>query len=360
MPDSAPPGDRLSLRVKDFCVDVSGSTVGLSNLSMHGCTFRVAKCSGSCAIADLNITYPSYHREIHLRDPKPFADGPPPNVTLLHANDSTVDRVSIRSHSLAVPLPPSTSKSTFSLPPPLSIALSHSPPHIPDRRPCLYQVTLPCSPGASLNRECTFTLSPPFSPSHSPLPPPRTVDRSGPPLQSRCLPQPQMSFLHLSSSVSISLALLLILPTVDRSGLTPLQSRFLPQPQTYSSLLPLSHPPPPSLSLIYRLSHTHTHTLSLTRTHFLPRAPSLCLLTHTPCISSPNPHNAANRYSNSAGIKVVGNNNRLSELLVLDTDWLATLDYPPIEFGFGLAIEANNLSNSTLGMLVLLPSLPLQ
>jgi len=57
---------------------------------------------------------------------------------------------------------------------------------------------------------------------------------------------------------------------------------------------------------------------------------------------------------------VVGNNNRLSELLVLDTDWLATLDYPPIEFGFGLAIEANNLSNSTLGMLVLLPSLPLQ
>ena len=57
---------------------------------------------------------------------------------------------------------------------------------------------------------------------------------------------------------------------------------------------------------------------------------------------------------------MVGNNNRLSELLVLDTDWLATLDYPPIEFGFGLAIEANNLSNSTLGMLVLLPSLPLQ
>ena len=46
------------------------------------------------------------------------------------------------------------------------------------------------------------------------------------------------------------------------------------------------------------------------------------------------------RYSNSAGIKVVGDHNTLSELLILDTDWLGTLDYPPLEIGFGLDSDA--------------------
>ena len=33
-------------------------------------------------------------------------------------------------------------------------------------------------------------------------------------------------------------------------------------------------------------------------------------------------------------MKIAGNNNVVSELLVLDTDWLATLDYPPVLMGF--------------------------
>ena len=41
------------------------------------------------------------------------------------------------------------------------------------------------------------------------------------------------------------------------------------------------------------------------------------------------------QYSNSAGLKVIGSHNRISEILILDTDWLGTLDYPPLEIGFG-------------------------
>ena len=41
--------------------------VTVANMSMHGCTFRIENCTG-CTVSDLNITYPSYHREIHLRD----------------------------------------------------------------------------------------------------------------------------------------------------------------------------------------------------------------------------------------------------------------------------------------------------
>jgi hypothetical protein len=34
-------------------------------------------------------------------------------------------------------------------------------------------------------------------------------------------------------------------------------------------------------------------------------------------------------------LKVIGSHNRISEILILDTDWLGTLDYPPLEIGFG-------------------------
>jgi hypothetical protein len=51
------------------------------------------------------------------------------------------------------------------------------------------------------------------------------------------------------------------------------------------------------------------------------------------------------RYSNSAGVKIVGNDNVISELLVLDTDWLATLDYPPIEMGFEATYKNTTTSN---------------
>ena len=73
-PDSGPPADRVSIRVRDFCVDVAQSATVLRNLSMHACTFRVRNCTG-CHLSDLNITYPSYHREVHLRDPTPFKGG---------------------------------------------------------------------------------------------------------------------------------------------------------------------------------------------------------------------------------------------------------------------------------------------
>lgn len=46
----------------------------------------------------------------------------------------------------------------------------------------------------------------------------------------------------------------------------------------------------------------------------------------------------------------MGSHNRLSELLVLDTDWLATLDYPPIELGFDLDISAEPDMGRNLSM----------
>ena len=94
-PDSQPPGDRVSIRMRDFCVDTAHAPVVLTNLSMHGCTFRLRNCTG-CHISDLNLTYPSYHREVHLRDAKPFSRGPPPNITLLEGGHNTVTRVALR------------------------------------------------------------------------------------------------------------------------------------------------------------------------------------------------------------------------------------------------------------------------
>jgi hypothetical protein len=95
-PDSSPPGDRFSVRVRDFCVDLAHSpAAAVSNLSMHACTFRVQNCTG-CQVTDLNITYPSYQREFHLRDPTPFKGGPPPNTTLFHGSNSTLSRIALR------------------------------------------------------------------------------------------------------------------------------------------------------------------------------------------------------------------------------------------------------------------------
>ena len=41
----------------------------------------------------------------------------------------------------------------------------------------------------------------------------------------------------------------------------------------------------------------------------------------------------------NTGLQVIGSDNALSELLILDTDWLGTLDYPPLLLGFGPAID---------------------
>ena len=41
---------------------------------------------------------------------------------------------------------------------------------------------------------------------------------------------------------------------------------------------------------------------------------------------------------------MVGSHNVLSEMLILDTDWLGTLDYPPLEIGFNVSYLLNVLN----------------
>lgn len=65
MPDSQPPSERFAIKVKDYCIrSARGAGVTVANMSMHGCTFRIENCMEGCAVSDLNITYPSYHREV--------------------------------------------------------------------------------------------------------------------------------------------------------------------------------------------------------------------------------------------------------------------------------------------------------
>lgn len=62
---------------------------------MHACTFRLRNCTG-CAVSDVNITYASYNRYLHLRDPQPFHRGPPPNITLMEGNNNSISRLALR------------------------------------------------------------------------------------------------------------------------------------------------------------------------------------------------------------------------------------------------------------------------
>ena len=131
----------------------------------------------------------------------------------------TVDRVSIKSHSLAVPVPPSTANALSpSLLPSLPPTLLFLPPG-----PSTDQV-LPCSPVASLNLKCPFSISPPLSPS-----------------------------LSLSSSSSR--------PSTDQVSLPCSLGSSPNLKRTLLSSLSLIHLLPPSLSSTASL--THTHTLSL-------------------------------------------------------------------------------------------------
>ena len=96
MPDgSSPKGGRIALKVKDYCFDTSLPRSSLANITMIGCTFRFRKCKG-CTVSDVNLTYPTFMKHVHLRDPQPFANGPPPNLTLIEGNSSIVTRLSIR------------------------------------------------------------------------------------------------------------------------------------------------------------------------------------------------------------------------------------------------------------------------
>ena len=105
MPNHAnPQTQNLSVKTKDYCIDVenqSGKGITLSNISLFGCTFQLRGCNSSnnipCIVQDVNVTFPSYHRKIHLRDPiQPFSQGPPPNITLIEGDGAIVERLSIR------------------------------------------------------------------------------------------------------------------------------------------------------------------------------------------------------------------------------------------------------------------------
>ena len=103
MPDGTNPGDRVSVKSRSYCIDHAASSGGitLSNLKFLGCTFRLRNCNATtgnrCVVRDVNLTYPSYHRHVHLRDPvAPFTQGPPPNITLLQGDGSLVEHLSIR------------------------------------------------------------------------------------------------------------------------------------------------------------------------------------------------------------------------------------------------------------------------
>jgi hypothetical protein len=89
-PDGQPPGARVSVRVKDYCVDVTGGGASapftLQDVAMHGCTFRLRQCDG-CLVRNVTLTYPSYDPTIKIRD-TPM--GPPPNTTLLEGNGSKI------------------------------------------------------------------------------------------------------------------------------------------------------------------------------------------------------------------------------------------------------------------------------
>ena len=62
-------------------------------------------------------------------------------------------------------------------------------------------------------------------------------------------------------------------------------------------------------------------------------------------------------YGNNAGLKVVGNNNTITECLFEDLTWLGTLDFPPIELGFG-ETQPTSLVRSSVGVGDAAPSKP--
>lgn len=98
-PDSQPPGARVEMKVRDYCVDLGADPLqmavgahSLSNLSLHGCTFRLQGCAG-CDVSDVELAFPSYTRDIAMRD---VVAGPAPPHTVLEGNHSSVQRLHVR------------------------------------------------------------------------------------------------------------------------------------------------------------------------------------------------------------------------------------------------------------------------
>ena len=97
MPDGDAPGDRVGVRIKDYCLDLemapTGAPVSLANISLLGCTFRLRGCRG-CTVSDVNVTFPTYQRTIPMRGED--AGGTVPAVTTLEGNSSVVERMALR------------------------------------------------------------------------------------------------------------------------------------------------------------------------------------------------------------------------------------------------------------------------
>ena len=95
-PDGRPPGGRVSVKVKDYCVDVIGggarAPFTMQDVDMHGCTFRLRQCD-NCTVRGVNLLYPSYDPTIKIRN-APM--GPPPNITLLEGNRSSIVDLHLR------------------------------------------------------------------------------------------------------------------------------------------------------------------------------------------------------------------------------------------------------------------------
>ena len=52
------------------------------------------------------------------------------------------------------------------------------------------------------------------------------------------------------------------------------------------------------------------------------------------------------KYSNHGGILVIGSRNLIEDVLIVSTDWLGTLDFPPLQIGFGPSNCGNGIDDS--------------
>lgn len=99
-PDGEDLAGRVRVKTHDVCINVQGpqgAPTEIRNMSLTACTF-VLGVDGSAA-RDLNLTFPSYAREITFRNaPSP---GVPPTVTSLFCNDCVAERLSIRYSNIA-------------------------------------------------------------------------------------------------------------------------------------------------------------------------------------------------------------------------------------------------------------------
>eukprot|EP00755_Sulcionema_specki_P007295 Sspe_Gene.37859::Locus_18261_Transcript_1_3_Confidence_0.400_Length_2705::g.37859::m.37859 len=93
MPDSGPPGGRVSLKVRDVCLNVTANGTNAGNFTMHACTVHINGHDNT--LDNAVIEYPSYSREIAFRNIPP---GPMPNVTMVNGDGNLLQKLHI-SHS---------------------------------------------------------------------------------------------------------------------------------------------------------------------------------------------------------------------------------------------------------------------